>query len=499
MRLQILFVLLTGALLFLVGCDEQGGGGGGFIPQGTILAVAERGGEEETIKVGGTEQSVPPGSTVEVTNLSTLETKTTTGLSDGSFDPSFSGDTDDLFNVLVTQGENIVEDVVVGVTLLSDSVQQNLRTLGSVPADIMIRGNRGYVLNGFSNNIQILDLNQNPPTVTGTITLPENSNPIAMAFLDDTRAYVANNIGQSVAVVNLFTRVCETLIVRAGTGNDPSPCQDVITIAGTPFEEPAGIAITNGKVYVSNNNLGDSFNPMGNGFITVINASNNLIIKTISTSGANTTSMAVVNGSLYALNNGNVFFNPASGFQCDFGFPPSIDLINTQTDVVASTINIPLSLANPTICLPSSITPTEDGRFAYTGLGLVGGLLKIDLFLGTVVNGTDDPIFITDPETFNSTSDIAIRNGLLFTTLFNSDQIAVVDTTNDQVNPFPYFVPFPSGIRADDPNSILFDGVQSLAVRDGVPGVDFIGPNLFYITGISEQLGSVDTTLGIPQ
>jgi hypothetical protein len=125
----------------------------------------------------------------------------------------------------------------------------------------------------------------------------------------------------------------------------------------------------------------------------------------------------------------------------------------------------------------------------------VGALLKVDLFLGTVVNGPSNPIIVTDLSGLNNTADIAIKDGLLFTSLFNSDQIAVLDTGNDLVDPFPYITPFPAGIRGDNPNSQLFDGVQSLAIRPGVSGVDFTGADIYFITGISEQLGSVDSTL----
>ena len=131
------------------------------------------------------------------------------------------------------------------------------------------------------------------------------------------------------------------------------------------------------------------------------------------------------------------------------------------------------------------------------GLGLIGALFKVDLISGDVINGPANPIVITDTTGLNNTADVAIRGNLLFTTLFNSDQIAVLDTNNDQLDPFPYMAPFPAGIRAFDPGAELFDGVQSLAIRPGAPGVDFQGPDIFFITGISELLGSVDTTLGL--
>src|SRR3990167_5183246 len=215
MKTLLSFLLFVSACLALVSCNETGGGGG-FVPTGSILAVAEKAGSEETIKVGGLPGAVPPGSTVEVTDLDTGETETTTGASDGSFDPTFTGDTGDEFSVLVTEDGDIIEDIVIGVTLLSDAVEQNLAPLGSVPSDIEIRGNRAYVTNGFFDNIYVFDLNQNPPEKIDEIGLPPGSDPVDIAFLDDTRAYVANLIGQSVAVINVQLGVCETLIVRAG-------------------------------------------------------------------------------------------------------------------------------------------------------------------------------------------------------------------------------------------------------------------------------------------
>lgn len=496
----LLSILLIAAGCFSLAACEDSGGGGGFVPTGDILAVAAIPGSNVTIEVGGLLGSVPPGSTIEVTNLDTGEIKTSSGQGDESFPPvTFTGDTGDEFNVLVTDDGTIVEDIVIGVTLLSDSVQQNLAQLGSSPNAIKIRGNRAYVPNGLSDNIQIFDLNQNPPGQAGTIVVPPGSNPFDIAFLDDTRAYVPNYSGQSVAVVNVQTRVCEVLIVEAGHSGDTQPCLAVQVIAGNPFEEPAGIAIADGKAFVSNNNLNETFNPAGDGFITVLNTVNNLLVTIIQSSGANTGSMLLFEGSLYAVNSGATIFDFVEGtFTCNTEFPPSVDVINIQTNTVIDTIDIPLSAQNPLVCLPKSIAVTDDG-FAYLGLGVVGALLKVDLISGDVINGTGNPIVITDTTGLNFTADIAIRDSLLFTTLFNSDQIAVLDTNNDELSPFPYMAPFPAGIRAFDPDAQLFDGVQFLAIRPGIPGVDFQGPDIFFTTGIfgNEHLGSVDTTLGL--
>jgi hypothetical protein len=500
MKIFMSAIIIITLGISVVGCNDTGSeGGGGFIPTGNIIAVAERSGSNQTIKVGGTAGAVPPGSFVEVTNNNTDETQVTSGKNDGSFDPTFTGNTNDIFNILVTDGGAIVEDTTIGVTLLSQAVRRDIAKLGSVPTAIEIRGSRAYVINGFSNNIQIFDLDQNTPQQIGTIVLPQGSNPVAMAFLDDTRAYVANNIGQSVALVNLQTRNCELIIVRTGEGNNFPPCQEV-RFAVDAFEDPSGIAVANGKVYVSNNNLDEFFEPAGPGFISIIDAEDNQFIGTRGASGANTGGMTVIGDRIYVVNAGDISSTPDfSEFFCDFEFPPSIDVIDVETDSIIDTIDIPLSEINSKVCLPNRIAPTPDGRFGYMGLGLVGALLKVNLETNTVVNGPGNPIIVTDISGLNNTGDIEINeDGLGFTTLFNSDQIAVIDTANDEISPFPFSFFFPAGIRADNPNSDLFDGVQFLAIRPGTAGVNFQGADVFYTTGISSQLGSVNTSQVLP-
>lgn len=491
----LLPIIIIGTLSW--GCDETGGGGG-FIPSGSIIAVAERAGGNQAIKVGGTEGSVPPGSMVDVTNLNTGETQSTIGLADGSFDPPFMGNTNDTFNVLVTNQGSIFDDVTIRITLLRDFVFRNLAQLGSFPDLIEIFDNRAYVINGGSNNIQIFELNQDPPNQVGVIVLPPNSNPTAMAFVDSERAYVANNIGQSVALVNIVTTECEVLIVRADHVGPTAPCNEVLTVAGISFEDPLGIAIANGKVYVSNGNFAINeqdftVDPLGPGFVSIINVETNQFTGTINMSGTVSSDLEVVNDNIYVVNSGTI----ASDFStCNFDFPPSVDIINTSTDALINTINIPLSQQNPAVCLPITIKSTSDNNFIYLGSGLTPTIFKLDILDNSVINGPSNPIVITDLNELNFTSDLAVRDNLLFTTLFNTDQIAVLNTDNDQVNPFPYAFPFPAGLRADDPNSDFFEGPFSLAIRPGIPGIDFVGPDLFYITGISSQLGSIDTILG---
>lgn len=502
MRLfKILFIF--GFLgLVLWGCG--GGGGGGeksFTPSGRIMAVAEKSGSNVTIKVGGTKGAAPSGSTIQVTDINTQVTQTTTAAADGSFDPTFTGSTSDVFRVVVSNNGVTITDTTIGVTIISQAVKRNLAHLGSFPTQIEIHGNRAYVVNGGSDNIQIFDLDQDPPKQIGTIVLPPGSDPVAITFLNNTQAYVANLTGQSVALVNVQTGQCEFLIVRSDhVPSNSSICQNQETVDTQFFEDPSGIAVANGRVYVTNSNLDAFFNPAGNGFITVIDAQTNRVISRIDTSGANSGSIKPIQDSLYVVNSGHVIFNQTtSAFSCDSKFPPSIDVINPQSGTIIHTIDIPLSPNNPSVCLPSVLEPTPDGKFGYIGLGLVGALLKVDLKNNILINGPSNPIVVTDLSGLDFTADIKIRaDGLGFTTLFNTDQIAVIDTATDTINPFPFIAPFPSGLRADNPSSEIFDGVQSIDIRPGKPGTDFKGADIFFITGISQELGSINTALVLP-
>ena len=490
-----LIVLLAVIAVFTAACDESETGGGGNVVADRILAISEFDGDDEEIKVGGVAGAVPPGSEVVVTNQDTGEIQTTTGLPDGSFDPPFEGSTEDTFLVEVFVEEELIDTTDLSVITLESLVNRNQGQLGSVPATIKILQDRAYVINGFSDNIQVFDINQTPPLELGAIVLPPASNPIDMDFIGSTQALVANNSGQTAAIVNLDTLECETLYVRQ-VNTAFEPCNELINLGTGRFEEPSGVKVVGDTGYVSNNNLNEFFSPNGNGFITVIDLSDDSSF-VLQASGANSGNFLLSGNELFFVNSGNILFNPVtSGFSCDPLFTPSIDVIDLNSNTITDSIQIPLSNTNSDVCLPGSIAATPDGEFGYIGLGLVGALLKVDLDGKFMVNGTDNPILISPGlDVLNNTSSVVIdENGIGFTALFNSDQIAVFNTDDDEVNPFPAITPFPAGLRAFDPESELFDGVQELALREGT----FTGPNLFYITGISSQLGSVNAGIILP-
>ena len=492
-HLLVLLILIVG---FTTACEEtETNGGGDIVVPDRILAVAEFNGNDETIKVGGVAGSVPPGSDVVVTNQDTQQTESTVGLEDGSFDPEFQGSTDDTFLVEVFEEGELIDTTELSVITLESLVNTNQGQLGSVPTTIKIRNNRAYVVNGFSDNIQIFDIDQNPPVELATIPLPPGSDPVAMDFINDQQALVANMIGNTAAVVNLDTAECETLYTRQeGVAFDP--CDAAVNLGTGRFAGPSAVAVVGSTGYVANNNLDSNFIPNGPGIITVIDLDNDSSF-TVQANGFSSNNLTVVENEIFITNGGNINFNTVtSTFVCDPIFPPSVDVLNTGSNTITDSIPIPLSDTNENVCFPGSFAATPDRDFGYLGLGLVGALLKIDLENKLVVNGTDNPIIVTDLSGLNSTSSIVIdSSGIGFTSLFNTDQIAVINTDNDEINPFPAIAPFPAGIRASDPENEFFDGIQSLALRQGTNGTN---PNLFFITGISEQLGTVSADIILP-
>jgi len=459
-----------------------------------------------TVVVGGLDGAVNSNSRVSITNLETLEQRIVRSNNRGGFIATLTGSVFDQMRI-VSGGNSITIDSIVfidlpldtRIKLMAGAVNRNLAKLGSVPTRIEIYNNRAYVLNGFSDNIQIFDITQNPPVQTGTIVLPLGSDPVGIAFLNDTHAYVTNLISENVAIVNIEEQSCETIISQVD--GDFTPCEEVILVDEGTFNNPAGVVITNDKVYVANQNIDNlTFTPIGNGFITVINPESNEIETIIEATGEGTSGtskgITLINDKVYVVNSGNVLFDfETFEFTCDASSPTSIDIINTDTDTIEDSIDLPLSEINPFVCSPESIASTPDNQYAYIGSQIAGVLFKIDLDTNTLLRGTDNPIIITGVDGLDATFDIKFNaNGYGFIAMFNSDRVFAFDPKIDDINPFPFLGEFPVGLRGDNPDSDFFDGPQALAINDNNNT-----PDLYFITGISEQLGSIDTSLFVPE
>lgn len=73
---------------------------------------------------------------------------------------------------------------------------------------------------------------------------------------------------------------------------------------------------------------------------------------------------------------------------------------------------------------------------------------------------------------------IELEGGLVAVPSFNTDRLHVLDRRTAELNPAPFFEPFPVG-----PGRPVFSGLQVVARRPGRIGVDFVGPDLFLLFG----------------
>ena len=113
---------------------------------------------------------------------------------------------------------------------IKQAVDNEIIPLGSVPSDVEIQDDLGYVVNTFSDNVQIVDLRNR--VSLGTIPMGTGSLPQKIAFVSGSKAYVACNGTNDIRVVDVKGRSV------------------INTIPGGL--KPAGITIINDKAYVTN-------------------------------------------------------------------------------------------------------------------------------------------------------------------------------------------------------------------------------------------------------
>jgi hypothetical protein len=78
--------------------------------------------------------------------------------------------------------------------------------------------------------------------------------------------------------------------------------------------------------------------------------------------------------------------------------------------------------------------------------------------------------------------------GLLAVPSFNSDRLHVIDLDRGELDPLPFAGPIPVG-----PGRPLFEGLQIVARRPGKSGVDFVGPDLYVLSGLTGRITPVET------
>ena len=263
------------------------------------------------------------------------------------------------------------------VDLTKDIVYNNVATVGMWPNQILYNSARLYVVNSGSNNVQVFD--DSTYTLKGTIALGANNNPMFIAILNTEKAYVTCWLSNCVKVVNPTSfAVLKTIPTGVGT---------------------TGIAIANGKVYVSNTAY--DAGTYGQGTVSVISTTADTVLKTINVPKNPQGCAVAPNGKLHVICTGD--------YVTEVG---KLAIIDPATDVLVQTVTVGSS--------PGSVAITSSGT-GYLGT-YGGGVIRYNAstyaVLDTVLTGKDSPGIAFD------------LSGYVYIAASSSDKVFKLDANN---------------------------------------------------------------------
>jgi hypothetical protein len=153
------------------------------------------------------------------------------------------------------------------------------------PTSLSLRGTRALVPLGDAASIALVDLDA--ARIERFFTFP-SGNATGSAWLDDNTFLVANFLGDYIARGTL----------------DQAAAELTTTVAVAPA--PTAIVIDGAHAFVVSSNLDETYTPIGNGVVTVVDPATMTIVDDIETGDINS-SAAVMgpDGKLYVLNSGN--------------------------------------------------------------------------------------------------------------------------------------------------------------------------------------------------
>lgn len=274
------------------------------------------------------------------------------------------------------------------IDLETDEVHNDVAVVGIWPSQISYYNNKLFVVNSGSNNIEIFDVeNLNK---LGTINLGPGNNPMNLVILNDQKGYVANSQSNTVIVFNPTNNtVTKTIDVGIGA---------------------TGIAISNEKVYVANTAFDGATFTYGQGTITIIDTSNDTVIKTLNVP-TNPQDIAVApNGSVHVVCTGN--YVDVLG---------KVVVINPSNDTIAQTIDIGGN--------PGKIHISEN-NIGYVGT-FADGVFTYNATTYAIINSPTNPVINRGGSGIVSDTD-----GNIYIAVFTEDQVIKLNSNHEIVTVF---------------------------------------------------------------
>jgi YVTN family beta-propeller protein len=262
----------------------------------------------------------------------------------------------------------------------------NGKNLGDVAQAMTIRGSFGYVVVNNSQKIEIIDLATN--LNTGTISTGTGSSPGPMAFVNDSLALVTDLFANALIVVNVSG--------RRVTGTIPVG------------DNPAGIAIAQGKAYVSNSGFGSGRT------VSVISLQSLSVVRTLTVTDNPSGVEITPSGAVYVVCTGAYdFTNPANDT------PARIMVIDPFSDVVTDSIYIGGHATDIGIGIDGiGYVPSTTEVFRVdTRVHRVTGVFKEGAYFAVGVEAASGDVYLADPKTFVQPGTVSVfaPNGQLRT------------------------------------------------------------------------------------
>ncbi len=288
---------------------------------------------------------------------------------------------------------NSLGETLSKVNLDSGEVVTNAIATDDAPNDIAILGNRAYVVNSMSNNVQILDLATEQ--TLGTIEILKGMNPYYIVIENAQRAFVSNWLTGNVSLLDLESAT-ET---------------DTLTTGGVP----QGLCVTSDRLFVTDINLDLQNFTYGLGRLLVYSLTNLDFVDEIEV-GMNPQIVELgPDGNLHVVCTGD--FGGVTG---------QIYVVEPQSLTIEGTIDIggsPGSLAF------NSSNVAYLGSVAWAG---EGWLLTYDAVTHQIIHGESNPLVLP-----SSAMDVACgQDDHIFAVCFNTDQLIELDENDSIVQSF---------------------------------------------------------------
>ena len=236
---------------------------------------------------------------------------------------------------------------------IKKAVKNDIITTGSTPNDVQVQQNLAYVVNTYSNNIQIINLlEQNS---VGEISVGSDTLPEKIAFVDSFKAYVTCNGPDQVAVLNLHTKsVTNRIQVQS---------------------KPWGITIINKKAYVANSAAVTNWvtfkTTYGNSSVSVIDTTTDRVIKTIKVATNATEITTDGNSKVLVISTGDYAM-----------IPGQLTIIDANTDEIEKTVKLKTT--------PGAIIVNRKQQIAIINTNV--GAMVYDLVQNKLVRDKNNPI-----------------------------------------------------------------------------------------------------------